>query len=93
MAQSLNEVGFRSAVALFATYAGRGADLQPWYKNGAINLDRNLRLQYLAGFGLNLYQNPDIYEEMLCFRKFPQALFQVSEERREVFLKTMGSRR
>ena len=88
--QSLNEVGFRSAVSLFSTYGGRSADLEPWYKGGAINLDRNLRLQYLAGFGLNLYRSSDIYEDMLRYRKYPEDVFQISEERREVLVKMMG---
>ena len=90
VAQSIAEVGFRSAVALFSTYGGSSVDLQPWYKDGEINLDRNLRLQYLAGFGLNLYQSPDIYEDMVRYRKYPEELFQISPERKEVLLKMMG---
>jgi len=42
-----------SALSLLTTYAGRGPDLRPWLKGGHINRDRNLRLQYLAGMGLN----------------------------------------
>src|SRR5213083_1745753 len=56
MARSLREIGMSSAVDLFATYAGRKPDLQAWLKDAQINRDRNLRLQYLAGLGLNLYQ-------------------------------------
>ena len=87
---SINEVGFRSAVALLSTYGARSRDLAAWYKTGEINLDRNLRLQYLAGFGLNLYQSPDIYEDILSYRKYPQDIFRVSPEREEVLLKMMG---
>ncbi len=90
VSQSLGEVGFRSAVALFSTYGGSSQDLALWYRDGQINLDRNLRLQYLAGFGLNLYKSPDIYEDMLIYRKYPEDLFEISPERKEALLKMMG---
>jgi spermidine synthase len=75
VAQSLREIGFNSAVDLFSTYAGSASDLQPWLKDAPINRDRNLRLQYLAGLGLNLYQSGPIYSEMLTYRTLPQNLF------------------
>jgi spermidine synthase len=75
VAQSLREIGFNSAVDLFSTYAGSAADLQPWLKDAPINRDRNLRLQYLAGLGSNLYQSGPIYAEMLTYRTLPQNLF------------------
>jgi spermidine synthase len=75
VSQSLREIGFNSAVDLFSTYAGSASDLQPWLKDAPINRDRNLRLQYLAGLGLNLYQSGPIYSEMLTYRKLPQNLF------------------
>ena len=43
--------GINSAVELFGTYAGSRGDMTNWLKDGAINTDRNLRLQYLAGAG------------------------------------------
>ena len=36
------------------------------WRTPAINRDRNLRLQYLAGLGLNLYQSDSIYAGMLA---------------------------
>lgn len=72
---SLTEVGFTSPVALFGTYAGSGRDLAPWLKGAAINTDRNLRLQYLAGVGLNQYTEATIYEEISQLRRSPDALF------------------
>ncbi|RPJ59523.1 MAG: SAM-dependent methyltransferase, partial [Acidobacteria bacterium] len=44
LARSLAEVGFYSAVDLFATYAGGSSDLAPWLRDASINRDRNLRL-------------------------------------------------
>ena len=40
-----------------------------------INRDRNLRLQYLAGMGLNLYESGAIYSKMLAYSRFPEKLF------------------
>ena len=80
MTQSLREIGMHSAVDLFATYAGRRPELDPWLRNASINRDRNLRLQYLAGLGLNLYQADVIYADMLRnVSKMPDDLFIASE--------------
>ena len=53
VARSLREVGIDSALDLAGTYAGQAQDLAVWLAGAAINTDRNLRLQYLAGEGLN----------------------------------------
>jgi spermidine synthase len=71
-AQSLKDVGFTSAFGLFSTYAGRGSDFRDWLKDAAINRDRNMRLQYLAGLGLNTAQSVRIYDEILRRRTFPE---------------------
>jgi spermidine synthase len=78
--QSLREIGFQSAIDLFSTYAGQNADLAPWLADAAINRDRNLRLQYLAGMGLNLYDNAPIYADMISHTRFPENLFTGSPE-------------
>jgi spermidine synthase len=79
VALSLREIGFSSATDLFATYAGQKRDLTEWLKDAAINRDRNLRLQYLAGLGLNLYQSQSIYANMLAFRRYPDNVFVVPD--------------
>jgi len=89
VARSLREVGFGSATALLATYAGQRLDLAPWLENAQINRDRNLRLQYLAGMGLNSYQSEIIYKEMLNYRKFPERLFVASDESKQALKKAM----
>ena len=74
--RSLGEVGFYSAVDLLATFAGQASDLAPWLEGAAINEDRNLRLQYLAGRGLNLYQADIIFDHMVSPSiQFPEVLF------------------
>ncbi len=77
--QSLREIGFNSAVELFSTFAGHASHLKPWLKDAAINRDRNLRLQYLAGLGLNVYQAGPIYAELVAHRGDPGDLFVGSE--------------
>ena len=79
IAQSLREIGFNSAVELFSTYAGQPTDLAPWLRDAQINRDRNLRLQYLAGLGFNLYQSGPIYADMLSHARFPDNIFTGSE--------------
>ena len=81
MAKSLREIGMNTAVDLFSTYAGRKPDLEPWLRDAMINRDRNLRLQYLAGLGLNLYQADAIYTDMLRYvTKMPEDLFVANEQ-------------
>jgi spermidine synthase len=97
IAQSLREIGFNSATELFATYAGQPSDLAPWLADVQINYDRNLRLQYLAGMGLNLYQSGPIYAEMISYAtKFPDGLFTGSPEKlqelRQAFDRTRNVR-
>jgi spermidine synthase len=72
---SLTESGFSSPVELFSTYAGSGADLKEWLTGAAINTDRNLRLQYLAGEGLNQYTAAEILDQVAKHKKFPEQLF------------------
>ena len=83
VAVSLAEVGLGSAFDLMSTYAGRDDELRPWLNSGLkgaqINRDLNMRLQYLAGWGLNYNHADVIYGQMLNYRKFPKDLFQGSE--------------
>jgi len=72
---SLIESGFESPIDLFSTYAGSGRALRGWLRGAAINTDRNLRLQYLAGIGLNNYTAADIFDEIVKLRTFPDFLF------------------
>ncbi len=79
-AQSLRDVGFPSAIDLLSTYAGRGPDLAAWLDGASINTDRELRLQYLAGLGLNVDAQYQIQLELLKARRIPPDLFVGSEE-------------
>ncbi len=77
---SLSEVGFHSPLDMLATYAGRATDLQGWLADAQINRDRNLRLQYLAGMGLNRFDGGLILDQILAYFKYPDDLFISSPE-------------
>jgi len=86
---SLDEVDIHSAVDVGSLYSGRGSDLAPWLADAEINEDRNLKLQYLAGLALNLYDQDAIYAAMLKYRRFPDDLFVGSEELKEAVKKKL----
>jgi len=75
VARSLREIEFPSAVSLLATYAGQASGLRSWLEGAEINRDRNLRLQYLAGMGLDSNEGSMIYQELLSYRTFPEEIF------------------
>jgi spermidine synthase len=75
IAQSLAQTGFNSAIDLFGRYAGVAPALKPWLVDAEVNTDRNLRLQYLAGFGLNAFEQKTIYDQILSYRTLPNGIF------------------
>jgi spermidine synthase len=91
VATSLREVGLGSALSLLATYAGQGPDLRFWLRGAQINRDRNLRLQYMAGMGLNTDVRYQIYSEMLRDRRFPDELFVGSPESKQALSIMLGA--
>jgi spermidine synthase len=78
--QSLTDVGLGSPLSLLSTYAGQASDLAPWLAHAAINHDRDLRLQYLAGLGMTQNIATDIMYQILGHRRFPSPMFTGSEE-------------
>ena len=80
VALSLKQIGINSALELVANYAGQPKDLTEWLKDAELNRDRNLRLQYLAGMGLNLQDSAVIYSSMLAHRQRPDNIFLGTEE-------------
>jgi spermidine synthase len=79
-AQSLRDLGFVSAIDLLSSYAGSAPDLAAWFQGAAINTDRSLRLQYLAGMSVNVYAQEQITSALLNARKIPPGLFKGSAE-------------
>jgi spermidine synthase len=83
VAKSLRDVGLYSGVDILATYAGQAADMRPWLNGAQINSERNLRLQYLAGMGLNSIgiRTQNIYNSIIEYRRFPEELLSGSTGR------------
>jgi spermidine synthase len=78
--KSLAEIGINSAIELFGNYAGRPADMAGWLGTAQINHDSNLRLQFLAGKSLNVYDNPLIYKHMIETSAWPEGYFEGKPE-------------
>jgi spermidine synthase len=89
VAESLREVGVPSAVSLFATYSGRQSDLGRWTAGSDINRDSNLRLSYLAGWGINSQLADVIFRDMLHYRQTPVDLFQGSGQMVDAILASL----
>jgi len=75
VARSLAEVGFSSASGLMATFAAKRPEIDPWLADAEVTRDRNLRLQYLAGMGVNLYEADAIFQDMAQYRMYPEGVF------------------
>jgi len=73
--RSLLQIGMDSALDLLTTYGGRASDLEPWLRNAEVNRDDNLRLQFLAGLGMNMDERAEIYRGMSGFRRYPNDVF------------------
>jgi spermidine synthase len=82
-ADSLKDAGFGSLIVLLATYGGQASDLRPWLAGAQINSDRNLRLQYLAGWAADLPRTASISDSYLACRKYPDNIFTGSAERQD----------
>ncbi len=88
--QSLQEVKLGSAVELLSTYSGRRSDFGGWLHGAEINTDRNLRLQYLAGLGLDNNGSFYIYYEMTKHFHYPDDIFLISDEKKAQLKKRLG---
>jgi hypothetical protein len=78
--RSMSQVTLPTGGSLLATYAGRASDLAPWLADAAINRERHLRLQYLAGLAANTDQRYSIFRSILDYRRYPADLFIASAE-------------
>ncbi len=79
--QSLKEVGVGSSQDLLSTYAGQHSDVGQWTKGSPINRDADLKLSYLAGWGINATLDDYLYRQMLKYRQVSTNIFMGSEER------------
>ncbi len=89
VAQSLADIGVRSAVDLFSSYSGGSLELGPWLQGAPINHDRDLRLQYIAGWGINSAMADSLYRQILRYRRLPAPIFVGSADRRRALYYAM----
>jgi spermidine synthase len=69
--QSLHDIGVDSIGDLFSTFTGTSADLNRWVGESPLNTDQDLRLSYLAGWGINSDLADYLYRQMLRYRRPP----------------------
>ena len=90
VAQSLREIGVNSAVDLVSTFTAQKSDLASWLQGADINHDRDLRLQYIAGWGINSDLEDTLYREMLRYRQSPANIFSGSPEQMMALFSAMS---
>jgi spermidine synthase len=78
--QSLADVGIGSSLDLLRAYAGRREDVAAWLEDYQPNLDKNLRLEYLAGESLNSYDEVAIYNSMTADLHYPNGFIRINPE-------------
>jgi spermidine synthase len=89
--RSLQEIGFPTAFELYGSYAGRATEMTDYLRDAPINSDRNLRLQYLAGLGLNQRAAAAIYNDITKTRRYPDGLFQGTDMQLQYLRSLIGS--
>ncbi len=89
--QSLQGIGFPTAFELYGSYAGRATEMTDYLRDAPINSDRNLRLQYLAGLGLNQRAAAAIYNDITRTRRYPEGLFLGTDTQLQYLRSLIGS--
>jgi len=87
---SLDDVAVHSASDLLATYTGRAIDLASMLTDAPINRDLDMRLQYIAGWGVNSVMAEPIFRQILSYRRFPGDLITGTGEPIEVLQDVLG---
>ncbi len=90
--ESLMGIGIASTFDMLSTYSGSAEDLKPWIANAQINTDDDLRLSYLAGWGINSALEDVLYRAMLRYRHPPVGMLTGSPERVQSLLSELGPR-
>jgi spermidine synthase len=78
---SLRGIGVPSVIDLFASYGGKRSDVGQWTRGAQVNTDADLRLSYLAGWGINSNLEDVLYRQMLRYRRRPDGMFTGSPEK------------
>jgi spermidine synthase len=89
--ESLRDIGVNSTIELLSTYAGQKSDLGQWTAGADINHDIDLRLSYLAGWGINSTLEDYIYRRLVSYRQPPTDLFTGTPARVQGLMYALGS--
>lgn len=81
VAESLRDIEVASSMDLMTTFIAQRSDLAHWLEGAELNRDRDLRLQYLAGWGINSSLEDLLYRQLLSLRHPPRNLFEGSPQR------------
>jgi spermidine synthase len=84
--QSLRDIGVQNLFDLFSAYSGSASDLSPYVRNAAVNTDGDLKLSYLAGWGINAALDDYLYRQILKYRSSPANVFTGSPGRVQALL-------
>jgi len=79
--QSLREIGVENLFDLFSTYSGSASDLAPYVRGAEVNTDGDLRLSYLAGWGINSTLEDHLYRQIIRYRQMPVGIFSGSADK------------
>jgi spermidine synthase len=79
--RSLKDIGVDNLYDLFSSYTGSAKDLDPYVRSAAENTDGDLKLSYLAGWGINSTLDDYLYRQMLKYRTLPVDVFSGSPEK------------
>lgn len=90
--QSLAAVGIESAGDLLRAFAGRRSDVDSWLQGYQPNLDRNLRLEYLAGEALDSYDEVAIYNEMTEDLQYPEGFIRLDPDAEQRLRRELSQR-
>ena len=64
--------------------------MAPMLSGAPINKDLDMRLQYIAGWGVNSVMSDRLYREILSYRRFPGDLITGAGEAVEVLQDVLG---
>ena len=79
--QSLRDIGITSVIDLFSMWSGAAVDLKKWTDGAPLSTDNDLKLSYLAGWGINANMADGLYRKMLNYRKLPEGAITGSPEK------------
>jgi len=91
VAESLRDIEIASSMDLMISFIAQRSDLAPWLEGAELNRDRDLRLEYLAGWGINSSLEDYLYRQLLSYRHPPRNLFEGSPQRVAWLLNTLSS--